>query len=319
MKFLFSDSRKYYLRLSEETGFQKDIIEKAHRLIMILEFINYNADLRDNLVLKGGTALNLTLFNLPRLSVDLDFDYHSYENRDKVLQERRRVKEILYEYFQREGYGISQKSKDYFALESIVVDYINNAGNNDNIKLEINYSLRHHIWPTVLRKATTKLFGSTIELRTLNGVELVESKTVALLNRLAARDLYDLYNVAKYKIISEQDYRHFCNAVIFYCSLAGHLPDLDKLSERLDDLSELTIKQELQPMLVKSERFDLNSAKKVVREFLSNSLVIQSNHKRYLEQFAEGNYRPELLFSSSSLENIQKHPMAIWKTMNRQT
>ena len=317
MRSLFSGSRKYYLKLSEDTGFQKDILEKVHRLIMILEFINNNAYLKDRLILKGGTALNLTLFNLPRLSVDLDFDYHSFENRDKVLKERRKVKEILYEFFQREGYGISQKSKEYFALESIVVDYINNAGNNDNIKLEINYSLRHHIWPTVLRKANTKLFGSTFEVRTLNGVELVASKTVALLNRLAARDFYDLYNVAKYQIIPEQDYEHFCNAVIFYCSLAGHLPDLDKLSERVDDLSELTIKQELQPMLVKSERFDLDSAKKVVREFLSNSLVIQSKHRKYLERFTGGNYQPELLFSSSSLENIQEHPMAIWKTMNR--
>ncbi|MEW6622134.1 MAG: nucleotidyl transferase AbiEii/AbiGii toxin family protein [Bacillota bacterium] len=73
---MFNESRKYYLRLSEKTGFHKDIIEKAHRLMFILEYINGNAFLRDRLVLKGGTALNLTVFNLPRLSVDLDFDFH---------------------------------------------------------------------------------------------------------------------------------------------------------------------------------------------------------------------------------------------------
>lgn len=77
---LFEADRKYYLRLSEETGFHKDAIEKVHRLITILEFINGNAFLRDRLVLKDGTALNLTVFNLSRLSVDVDFDFHSYDS-----------------------------------------------------------------------------------------------------------------------------------------------------------------------------------------------------------------------------------------------
>ena len=31
--------------------------------------------LKDSPALKGGTAINLTIFNLPRLSVDIDMDY----------------------------------------------------------------------------------------------------------------------------------------------------------------------------------------------------------------------------------------------------
>lgn len=34
-----------------------------------------NAATRDCLALKGGTAINLTIFNLPRLSVDIDLDF----------------------------------------------------------------------------------------------------------------------------------------------------------------------------------------------------------------------------------------------------
>ena len=104
----------------------------------------------------------------------------------------------------REGYGISKKSKDYFALESIVARFQNNASNYDNIKIEINYSLRHHIWLPVMRKINTEIFGIRGEVKTLHYIELLAAKTAALFNRLAARDFYDLYNVKKYSILSEK-------------------------------------------------------------------------------------------------------------------
>ncbi len=109
MNFLFKDNRRFFQGLSEKTGFHKDIIEKVHRLVNMLDYINSNTFLQERLTLKGGTALNLTVFNLPRLSVDLDFDYHSYEQRATVLEERKKVQDILYAYLRREGYRISHK------------------------------------------------------------------------------------------------------------------------------------------------------------------------------------------------------------------
>ena len=316
MIYLFRSDRKYYLKLSEKTGFHKDIIEKVHRLIVILEFINSNAFLRERLVLKGGTALNLTIFALPRLSVDIDLDFHSYDSREKVLKERVKVKEKLYEYLEREGYEISQKSKNHFALESIVARFQNNAGNYDNIKIEINYSLRHHIWPPVMRKINTELFGVRGEVKTLNHIELLATKTAALFNRLAARDFYDLYNVKKYGILSETDYDSYCNALVFYGSISGEAAKLSFSPDYVDALKARTVYQDLYPMLVKSERFELDKAKSEVKDFLSNSIVLTPRHKEYLREFSRGNYRPELLFPGEMLENIKQHPMAIWKTMH---
>jgi predicted nucleotidyltransferase component of viral defense system len=168
---LFNADRQFYLSLSERTGFHKDVIEKVHRLVTILEFINTNAFLRDRLVLKGGTALNLTIFNLPRLSVDIDLDFHSEADRDTVLREREEVRRLLSGYLEREGYRILPKSKNYFALESIVAGYANNAGNLDNIKIEINYLLRHHVFPIVKRQINTEVFGETGEVATIDGIE----------------------------------------------------------------------------------------------------------------------------------------------------
>ncbi|WP_176759901.1 hypothetical protein [Geotoga petraea] len=51
-----------------------------------------------------------------------------------------------------------------------------------------------------------------------------------------------------------------------------------------------------------------------MKRFLEDLINIKIKHKEYLFEFAKGNYRPELLFEGETLKNIEKHPMAIWKT-----
>ena len=313
---MFNFDRKYYINLSAATGFHKDVIEKVHRLIIILEFINGNSFLRERLVLKGGTALNLTILNLPRLSVDIDMDFHSNADRNTVIGEREIVEKIIAEYLQREGYRISPKSKEHVSLDSLVAGYVNNAGNNDNIKIEINYSLRNHIFPIVSRKISTESFGEAGEVKTLNGVELLAAKTAALYNRLAARDFYDIYNVNKYGVISESEYDLYCRCVVFYRSLTSDQSTLDFSPSRVDDLNRKIMIHDLYPMLVKGEHFELEAAKQEVKEFLASSIVLKSEIREYIDFFYQGVYKPELMFSGVMLENIRNHPMAIWKTTN---
>jgi predicted nucleotidyltransferase component of viral defense system len=57
------------------TGFRPDTLEKVIRLLDLLTQINQDNFLTDRLVLKGGTALNLFVFDMPRLSVDIDVNY----------------------------------------------------------------------------------------------------------------------------------------------------------------------------------------------------------------------------------------------------
>ena len=51
--------------------------------------------LSDTLALKGGTAINLIMFDLPRLSVDIDMDYAKDVSREAMLQEREQITEIM--------------------------------------------------------------------------------------------------------------------------------------------------------------------------------------------------------------------------------
>ena len=167
-----------------------------------------------------------------------------------------------------------------------------------------------------MRKINTQLFGVRGEVKTLNHIELLATKTAALFNRLAARDFYDLYNVKKYGILSETDYDSYCNALVFYGSISGEAAKLSFSPYYVDALKARTIYQDLYPMLVKSERFELDRAKSEVKEFFSNSIILTPRHKEYLHEFSRGHYRPDLLFSGEMLENIKQHPMAIWKTMH---
>ena len=68
-------SKQYLVDLCSKTNFIKDNLEKVLRLNEILIFLNSDGELKGKLALKGGTAINLTAVNLPRLSVDIDLDY----------------------------------------------------------------------------------------------------------------------------------------------------------------------------------------------------------------------------------------------------
>lgn len=61
----------YLGKRAEKLGFIRDTLEKVYRLADILELLNTNPLLSESFALKGGTAINLTLFNLPRLSVEV--------------------------------------------------------------------------------------------------------------------------------------------------------------------------------------------------------------------------------------------------------
>lgn len=59
-------------RQAKSLGFVRDTFEKVCRLADVLDFMEQDMVLKNSLALKGGTAINLTIFDLPRLSVDID-------------------------------------------------------------------------------------------------------------------------------------------------------------------------------------------------------------------------------------------------------
>ena len=139
-------------RMAKELGFVRDTLEKVCRLADVLKFFEADNLLSESIALKGGTAINLTIFNLPRLSVDIDLDYCRSIDREDMLADRETITERISKYMIANGYTLSPKSKNYHALDSFVYEYVNCGGVKDNIKIEINYMLRCHVLPVQRRE-----------------------------------------------------------------------------------------------------------------------------------------------------------------------
>lgn len=85
-------------RMAKELGFVRDTLEKVYRLVDVLQFMENDELLSVSIALKGGTAINLTIFDLPRLSVDIDLDYCKSLDRKEMLKDREIITDRISKY-----------------------------------------------------------------------------------------------------------------------------------------------------------------------------------------------------------------------------
>ena len=312
---LFNYDKRKLGKQARELGFVRDTLEKVFRLSEVLKYINSDPLLHENLALKGGTAINMTIFNLPRLSVDIDLDYTRNNSREEMFEERRKISDSVLKYMVMNGYELSPKSKSFHSLDSHVFSYVNAAGVKDNIKVEINYSLRSHILSLEQRAIETLGILDSFQVNSLASIEIFASKIVALLTRVAPRDLYDINNMIYFGLFDETEFSLLKKCTIFYYAIGGEA-DFETFNlGKIDELTEYKIRTDLHPVIRKKERFDLIKAKQRVIDYLSIFSKLSDNEVEFLRAFKNGKYRPELLFEESQiLERIHNHPMAIWKT-----
>ena len=302
---------------AKEISVVRDTLEKVYRLRNVLSFFDTSPLLRDNLALKDGTAINLLFFNLPRLSVDIDLDLYNNLSREEMIKIKGKITNIISKYMIAEGYTLSPKSKNRHSLDSFVYDYINSAGVKDNIKIEINYSLRTHILPTSRMKLQSEIFDGDFEVNTIAPIEIYATKTVALMTRAAARDLYDMNYMVKYGLFDESEMELYRKCVVFYLAIATEKTPLSLDFSNIDTITSHKITTDLLPVIRNRDVFKLGDAQNMVKTFLEDNLHIKENEFEFLKEFKNGRYKPELVFEDTEiLERIANHPMAIWKMRN---
>ena len=276
--------------IAKEQGFIRDNLEKVMRLVEILNYFHDSPLLSKSLVLKGGTAINLTVFQLPRLSVDIDLDFTVDCNRESMLSIRQEVNNEILRYMESDGYHLAPGSKTPHTLDSWVFHYTNAAGNNDGIKIEINYSDRCHILPAIETHVSIP-FLSDVKVRSLSPVELFATKINALIGRSAARDIYDVYNMVKHQLfVSDEEKTLLRKATVFYLTVGSSRKDNATPTEytdfpQIDKIRFPQIRSQLLPVLRRNEHFDFEKAKTEVKDFLSKLLVLTESEKEYVREF----------------------------------
>ena len=311
---MFNYTKAELSEIANKQNFIRDTLEKVVRLSEVLDYINSNPIMKGCLALKGGTAINLTVFHLPRLSVDIDLDYCSEGNRDEMLEQRQKISEDLNKFMQTQGYSLNLRSRSRHSLDSFVFTYINLGGMKDNIKVEINYSLRSHLFELEDKPVLSDVILMEHLITVLSPVELFAVKINALLSRAAARDLYDTYNMIELDLFSKDEYEMLRKSVVFYTAISQEeIPERYDVSV-IDRISIRKIRTDLLPVIQKGEFIELEKIKNRVKEFLSGLMVLTADEQDFLRKFRDKEYCPELLYDDEQvIKRISNHPMALWK------
>ena len=305
-------------RWAKELGFVRDTLEKVCRLADVLKFMESDELLSKGIAIKGGTAINLAIFDLPRLSVDIDLDYCRRIDREEMLADRNVITDKLNKYMTANGYVLSPKSRNYHALDSFVYEYVNCGGVKDNLKIEINYMLRCHVLPEATRKVKLPWSEEPLTVFSVAPLEIFAAKTVALLTRTAPRDLYDIHNMVRYGLFDESEEEMFRKCTVFYSAIGAEQPPKRFELDNIGKLSSWQIKRDLEPVLRKGERFDLELVQQEVRQYFASLLIPTKEEELFWKAFSEGSYHPDWIFGErNEVVNIAKHPMALWKCRNK--
>jgi predicted nucleotidyltransferase component of viral defense system len=142
-------SRERLLALPATSGFRTNVLEKAARLLNLLNALRSHPFLKDRLALKGGTALNLFLLDLPRLSVDVDLNYIGSADKETMLSDRPQIEKAIEAVFGREELSIQRKPKEH-AGGKWLLQYQSPFGGRENLELDLNYMFRIPLWPITL-------------------------------------------------------------------------------------------------------------------------------------------------------------------------
>ena len=305
--------------LMEATGYPMASIEKTMRLLNLLKAINADEFLGANLALKGGTAINIIHYNeIPRLSVDLDFDLARNTLKEEMLWVKDEVSSRIRELTASLGYYMSDPRPNY-AIHQTELFYRSATGNRDKIKLDINCLSRCHVFEPVVRNARSPFHPDDIfPVRMLSEYELFGAKLKALLERNTPRDIFDAYILEQKGLYrDDESIAHIRKCIAYYLSLSRGI-DIKQALEAIRKRTAQDFKKQLFPMLKTGYGFvdcDLMTSEAV--KCVSRFIQFNEQESAYLKAASSGSYRPDLLLDDASSERIADNPAAKFYITNR--
>ena len=309
-------SREFIEQAAAQTGYQAPSLEKVIILGDLAGDIARHPLLKDGLVLKGGTALNLGFGPPSRLSVDLDFNYIGSLDREQMLEDRLRYEEAVIALARKKGFTV-QQSADTFAGRKIFCRYQSVMGPMDRVEIDLNYLFRLPIDPPEFRELWQPGELPPPRLRVVGLMELFIGKFLAAIDRSAIRDIWDIGQIPQLapQIIGSQSFRS--NFIALSAILDHPLSEysIERIKERLVPQS---IEDRLLPMLNTGDVALVDKSIQQAYEIIKALLVLSDEEQRYANAVAEGELRLEYLFPNNTKEaaRLVKHPALLWKIHN---
>lgn len=308
--------RKSLISESARTGFRPEMLEKVIHLLGLLRAIRQHPFLRDRLALKGGTALNLFVFDVPRLSVDLDLNYVGSLDRETMVAERPKLEQALNAVCEREGISVRRMPTEH-AGGKWHLRYESDITTAGNLQVDLNYIFRVPLWDVSVSNSRAVGSYGNVEFPVLDIHELAAGKLAALMARHASRDLFDAHQLLTKHALDRDRLR-----VGFVVYGALNRRDWRTISADEVDFDGSDLRDELIP-LVRSDGVDevARGAAKLVEECrlaLRVVLPFTEPERLFLDRILDrGEIDAALLTDDEVLQRrISGHPGLQWKAQN---
>jgi predicted nucleotidyltransferase component of viral defense system len=259
--------------------------------------------------LKGGTAINLFVRYMPRLSVDIDLAYLPVdEPRETALK---KISEALVRIAAAIRKVIpGTKVQESQAQEPERIAKLIVAAGQTRIKIEPNEVIRGSVFPVEERELTRHaedMFELSVTARTLSVADLYGGKLCAALDRQHPRDLFDVRILLEKEGITSEIRKAF---VVY---LASHDRPIHELLDPTRKDIRGIYEGEFAGMTVeKIEYEDLIAAREELIATVRKELT--EEERAFLISLKEGSPKWSLL----GLEGIERLPAIQWKLMNIQ-
>jgi predicted nucleotidyltransferase component of viral defense system len=232
-------------RLATESGYREEIVEKVLYLEAILRQLARHPDLEQAWALKGGTALNLFLLDVPRLSIDIDINYVGQGGVDAMRAARPAFEPALVACCEREDCTVRRAPTEH-AGGKFRLRYTAAAGGTGALEIDVNFLLRRPLLAIERRapRFPPDAGDDTIPLLALE--EIAAGKFTALLARRAPRDAFDADRLLELApdLLERPGFR-----LAFLVHAAGGREDVRRLRPGAEVVSAPEVRRELLPLL----------------------------------------------------------------------
>jgi predicted nucleotidyltransferase component of viral defense system len=280
----------------------KSHYEKQSQLVVdVLPFVK---DEEDFFALKGGTAINFFVRDLPRLSVDIDLTYIRFTDRQNAFKEINNALGRIVDKLRKNNIFAQITDEDNNPHRKIMC-----IRGDTEIKIEPNYNARGYSYePTMLPMSpqAVKRFKGFTEIKTMDKAELYAGKISAALNRQHPRDLFDVKILFENAGITEIIKNAFIVQILSY-----NKPPYQLLDPNTKDQRENLDKNFLGMTDINFTYQDHEQAFETLKTKLHKSLI--GDDKKFIISFFNLNPQWDLV---KHIPNIQALPAVKWKLVN---